>query len=318
MDVSVASLWRARRVLALVALVCLASPALGGETPAEVEQSFLFEGTEYESQRAFVESGRRCGTSRDAARIAADEAVFAADLSKTAGQRAVEGGVVRVYFHVLQSGSGIARGDVPQSMIDAQMAVLNDAFAATGWSFTLVSVDRTTNSAWFGMEDDTSAEMQAKNALRRGTAADLNIYTAGPGDDLLGWATLPSDYTFEPKRDGVVVLHASLPGGSAAPYNRGDTLVHEVGHWMGLYHTFEGGCDAPANRTGDFVKDTPCERTPAFGCPEGRNTCQGADFAGRDPIHNFMDYTDDACMFEFTRKQSKRMSQQYAIYRAGR
>jgi hypothetical protein len=312
----VVSLAIMRRAFALAALVCLASPVLGGEPAVEVERSFLFEGTEYESQQAFVESGRRCGTTRDAARIQADEAAFAGDLAKAAGRREVDGGVVRVYVHVLQSGSGLARGDVPQSMIDAQMSVLNDAFAATGWSFTLASVDRTTNAAWFGMDD--SAERQAKNTLRRGTAADLNIYTANPADDLLGWATLPAEYTFDPKADGVVVLHSSLPGGSAAPYNRGDTLVHEVGHWMGLYHTFEGGCDAPANRTGDFIKDTPCERSPAFGCPEGRNSCQGTDFAGRDPIHNFMDYTDDACMFEFTRKQAKRMNQQYGLYRAGR
>jgi hypothetical protein len=315
-----------RRALALAALSVLAvtssaAPGRGQSSISEPEAApsvgpFVFRGREYSSQRAFVEGGRRCGTVKDPERIEADEA--AAERATTERLADVTaGGSVAVHFHVIRAGNGLANGDVPQSMIDRQMSVLNAAYASTGWSFRLASVDRTTNPTWFEMGAGTSVSEQAKAALRVGSAVDLNIYTSSPPDDVLGWSTFPEDYAGFRSSDGVVVLYASLPGGGARPYDEGDTLVHEVGHWMGLYHTFEGGCGVGA-RTGDFVKDTPCERSAAYGCPQGRNTCKGADYSGRDPIHNYMDYTDDACMFGFTAKQARRMDERFALYRAGR
>ena len=215
---------------------------------------------------------------------------------------------IPVHVHVITNTAG--QGDPGNAAISAQINVLNAAYSGTA-TFTLVSTDRTQNNSWYTSTGGTS-EKQMKQALHQGDAGDLNLYTNNMGDDLLGWATFPSDYRRSPTMDGVVVLFSSLPGGSAAPYNLGDTATHEVGHWMGLYHTFQGGCAKQANK-GDMVADTPAEASPAFGCPVGRNSC--ASIAGNDPIENFMDYTDDDCMDRFSAGQRTRMSSVFATYR---
>ena len=220
---------------------------------------------------------------------------------------------IPVYVHVIRDGNGA--GDVSNSAISSQITVLNNAYGGS-YSFTLAATDRTNNSSWYTCTGG-SCESQMKGALRQGSADDLNVYLNNMGQGLLGWATFPSSYQSSPSMDGVVVLSDSLPGGSAAPYNEGDTATHEVGHWLGLYHTFQGGCKRSGSQ-GDGVSDTPAEKSAAFGCPVGRDSCVGSRFPGLDPIENFMDYTDDDCMFEFTGGQDTRMATAWATYRQGK
>jgi hypothetical protein len=280
------------------------------------------------SQQAFVDSGARCATKPlsefEREQVEQKLGPFMAARAQALGQPGtdakpggggggtpVTGGTVNVYFHVINKGTGLSNGDITGQQIQDQIRVLNDGYAGTGWSFVLAGTDRTTNATWYTMGPGTAAESQAKSALRLGTADDLNIYSANPGGGLLGWATFPSSYASAPSKDGVVLLYTSLPGGTAVPYDEGDTATHEVGHWMGLYHTFQGGCA----KTGDSVSDTPAERSAAYGCPSGRDTCSTA---GPDPIDNYMDYTDDACMWVFTPNQDTRMDSMFSAYRAGK
>lgn len=295
--------------LLALSLALIQLPAGAADSP------FHLNGHSWKNKQSFIQSGARCGT-RHVDEIEAREVDAAvarlASAARTAGS--VE---IPVYVHVINKGTGISNGDVPESQIIDQINVLNESFSgATGgvdtpFRFTLMGITRTTNSTWYNMGYGSSAEDQAKSALRVGGPETLNIYTANLSGGLLGWATFPNSYANNPSDDGVVILFSSVPGGTATPFNEGDTGTHEVGHWLGLYHTFQGGCRNP----GDSVTDTPAERSAASGCPTNRDTCTGRRQTGLDPVTNFMDYTDDFCMFNFTTGQSSRMDSQHQTYR---
>jgi Pregnancy-associated plasma protein-A len=223
---------------------------------------------------------------------------------------------IPVYVHVITDG---AIGNVTDAQIADQIAVLNRTFAgreggaSTGFSFRLAGVTRTDNADWFYAGAGGTNEHSMKRALHQGGDDALNFYSTTAGD-FLGWAYLPDIVTKPGQQylDGVVIDWESIPGTSATyagRYDQGETATHEVGHWLDLEHTFYGGCSAK----GDFVSDTPPERTPTSGCPAGKDTCTAP---GLDPIHNYMDYSYDSCYTEFTAGQTQRMRDAWLLYRA--
>jgi hypothetical protein len=221
---------------------------------------------------------------------------------------------VPVWFHVITDG---ANGYLSLNDLRAQIRVLNNNYGGheggddTGFSFELAGYDYTDNAKWFQMQG-TGLEKEIKKTLKVGGDDTLNIYT-NTASAYLGWAYLPSiTETNQAYLDGIVLDWASFPHVSDQyldRYDEGETATHEVGHWLNLEHTFYNGCKEP----GDFIDDTPPEKTPTSGCPEGKDTCPAA---GLDPIHNYMDYSYDDCYTEFTPGQSQRMRDAWLLYRA--
>ncbi|MBA3310230.1 MAG: zinc metalloprotease [Nocardioidaceae bacterium] len=216
---------------------------------------------------------------------------------------------IPTYIHVMLDKDG--NGDVTRRQVVRQIAVLNNTFAGgesdqaanTGFTFDLVDVDRYYNNAWH----NDHASTKYRSLTREGGADALNIWLVD--FKYLGVATFPWDYERNGDVDGIRVHYDSLPGGSITNYNLGETATHEAGHWLGLFHTFQGGC----TEENDGVADTPAQSSPTFGCPEGRDSCA---LPGLDPIENYMDYSFDSCYTEFSTGQSDRMSTMFTAYRS--
>jgi hypothetical protein len=299
-------------LLALLAVT--AAPAGAGATAAPT--GICVEASQFSSLSALTASSTAKDWNRDApARVDVGDSNYDSGLAPNVppGFKVT----IPTYFHVITDGK---LGRVTDAQISRQMDVLNLSFAGfygganSGLSFKLEGVTRTDNAAWFTM-NDFADEIAAKSALRRGGPNALNIYT-GTAAGNLGFAYYPSILNYQGGKlsmlDGAVIHYGSLPGGSIANFNLGFTATHEVGHWFGLAHTFERGC----NGDGDRVDDTPAMLVPTSGCPEGKDTC--VKEPGLDPIHNYMDYSFDSCYNQFTPGQVARAQAQYIHYRTGR
>jgi hypothetical protein len=305
------------RVSAARSLVLAGATALALAAPVLPTSGAAFAGAELDGCSTGAGASAKGGRAADHRDISASEqrsietrskklAAAKAPTATTGNSKSA----IPVYIHVMLSSTGA--GDVTPTQITNQITVLNQTYGgrdvngagtATGVGFTLAGVDRYRNNQWHVDKQSSTYRSQT----RQGGKNALNIWLVD--FKYLGIATFPWDYAKQPGLDGIRVQYSSLPGGTATNYNLGETATHEAGHWLGLYHTFQGGCTPP----GDEVSDTPAEATATSGCPTGKDTCTAA---GTDPIHNYMDYSYDSCYFTFTPGQSSRIDQMWTAYRA--
>ncbi|MEM7205197.1 MAG: zinc metalloprotease [Planctomycetota bacterium] len=226
---------------------------------------------------------------------------------------------IPVVVHVIQATSG--RGALTDAQVQSQIDILNEDFRALAGSpgapgvdtmiqFVLADRDpsgapstgitRSTNNTWF--RDGGNYWRQ----LAWDTNRYMNLYTNNGGGALGYVPEIPQSGTLVGTTgDRVVCAWDSFGRSSAAgpPFNQGRTATHEVGHYLGLLHTFDGGCGGSnCYRSGDLICDTNPEQRPAYGCPTRQSTC-----GSPDPVSNYMDYSDDLCMTGFTAEQTRRM-----------
>jgi hypothetical protein len=224
---------------------------------------------------------------------------------------------IPIAFHVVHDGTS---AEVTSAQIETLIHNLNWAFRETPFSFYLRLVNTVTNGAWsHGCAPGSANERKLKRRHARNPRRFLNLYSCRPGGKVVGYAYYPfADLGAATFLDGVVLHPDVLPGGSfdGAAFPHGLLVAHEVGHYLGLFHTFERSANRghmPCREPGDFVDDTPTQAGAHFSCPASIDTCPA--LPGADDVHNFMNYSDDECMERFTPLQVQRMVEATNAYR---
>lgn len=293
------------------------------------------DGTEWAQSEAFRQDGLRCGTRQpQIANFGPPGSPDDCTFSNTNIDPVYNPGTILripVIWHAIERTDGT--GFVSDEQIHSQIDILNEDFRAmvgtpgnpenpmfpsidTTFEFFLTDVDedgnphtginRVISNDYF--TDPGGAPNDMKIALYWDNNRFLNIYSNDAAGNL-GYAYFPVwvEQPTDP-HDGIVLLWNSVGRDAPlAPYDQGRTATHEVGHYLGLFHTFQGGCSDPANpyTSGDLIQDTVPEGGPYFGCGVApANSCGSGQ---PQPIENYMDYSDDACMFRFSDEQANRM-----------
>ena len=230
---------------------------------------------------------------------------------------------IPVVVHVIHNGGA---ENISDAQILSQIQALNEDFRKlpgtngdgdgvdTGIQFCLASKNpdgKCTNGIVRVQSPLTMHQSSERDLLKQLSGWNpekyLNIYVVrriGSGGTA-GYAAFPGG---PPDADGVVVIHNAFGriGTGAGGGNLGRTLVHEIGHWMGLFHVFQDSCGTDTCTTGDLICDTPPQAEPNYGCPT-INSCSN-DFPDvNDQVENYMDYSNDACKNMFTNGQKLRM-----------
>lgn len=331
-------------LLTLASLMVLGAPAFAQEMnrPWQTDDGTIhFNRKTYDSWRQFHDArvyrgGRHCAAPRPNANAEAGGMLAGLNpsdctMGSTTINPAYDPGVsdyrIPVVVHVVRNDAGTL-GDLSFEMVESGIRILNeDMNALIGTpgepgneariEFYLAEVDPdgnptngvtyTNNTTYY---NDGGAYY---NELGWDTERYLNIYTTTAGGALGYVAGFPADGTAGQPEDRVVVFWEAY-GDDAVygpPFDQGRTLTHEVGHYLGLFHTFQGGCDSGnCYQQSDLICDTNAVSSPNFGCDTGTQSCGSVD-----PIENYMDYSDDTCYNQFTPEQVNRMRCSLLNYR---
>lgn len=318
------------RATAVLAALGLVLPVLAPGTAPAADRSagpVEMSGKIWESWADWARSGsfHRCGTMVDATVPEPFGVPSDCTLGSTTIAPEYDPGaplLVNVVFHVITNTAG-TNGNVTDADILEQIEILNEDFQALAGTngengtnariqFQLATVDpngdpttgitRSANTTWF---NDGGSYW---NTLAWDPLHYVNIYTNQAGGNLGYVPNLPQGGIVGSLADRVVILWSTVgrDGPFGPPYDQGRTVTHEVGHYFGLWHPFDNGCGTASvpgcYTSGDRICDTNSEAQPVFGCPASSVSCSTAD-----PFHNYMDYSDDLCMEEFTPEQINRM-----------
>ncbi len=249
---------------------------------------------------------------------------------------------IPVVFHIVHNGDAVGSNEnIADAYIQAQLQQLNADYrklnsdagsvpsifqsvaADVEIEFCLATVDPSgnattgierilnSNASWtYGTNDSADPDISLKPSTIWNSSQYLNIWTVNFSDGTLGYAQFPGGTA---NTDGVVLLYSSVgslttPNAAGGVYGYGRTATHEVGHWMNLRHIW-----GDANCGSDLVSDTPLHNASNYGCPTypHLSTCSGSP---TEMTMNYMDYTDDRCMYMFTLGQKARMQ---ALFTSG-
>lgn len=213
--------------------------------------------------------------------------------------------------------------NISTAQIQSQIDVLNEDFNATNTDFSKVPSTFSAVKAKVGIrfvldqvvrKSTTKTSWSTNDYCKKSTkgginptspTTKLNLWSCTLSGGVLGYAQFPGGSS---TTDGVVILNSAFgrTGTAAAPFNKGRTATHEVGHWLNLRHIW-----GDATCGSDLVSDTPTHNTANYGCPAAghKSTCSGTPI---EMTMNYMDYTDDACMYMFSGGQKSRILATFA------